>query len=159
MKLILYAFTRHMHMILWYQQTGMVHNFLWSFESWHIEIKWWSFPLSLLHKLQNLLYFSKLLITVFYKSVSVSCNGFFYLYFCWLVGGFWLQSGWLVETAGSGSDCHLVRDRTCHGPQKRKVHASIRYIEKYSDVEKKHPSKCMILWGIKKKYKCQVYDC
>lgn len=75
------------------------------------------------------------------------------------VGGFGLQSGWLVETAGSGSDCHLVRDCTCHGPEKCKVHASIRYIEKYSDVEKKHPDKCMILWGIKKKYKCQVYDC
>lgn len=42
-----------------------------------------------------------------------------------------------METAGSGSDCHLVRDRTCHGPEKCKVHASVRYIEKYSDVEKK----------------------
>lgn len=50
-----------------------------------------------------------------------------------------------METAGSGSDCHLVRDCTCHGPEKCKVHASIRYIEKYSDVEKKHPDKCMIL--------------
>lgn len=57
---------------------------------------------------------------------------------CWLVGGFRLQSGWLMETAGSGGDRYPVRDRTRHGPEKRQVHAFVRYIEK-------NPVKFMVL--------------
>lgn len=59
-----------------------------------------------------------------------------------------------MEIVGFGSDCYFVRDCICYGSEKCKVYVFIRYIEKYSDVEKKYLGKCMILWGIKKKYKC-----